>query len=60
MCNNLSHSLFILTISLNLFKFRYMLELKDDQEVEFVNKVIGLAKAAGCQVIQSKTNLKES
>lgn len=37
-----------------------MLELKDDQEVEFVNKVIGLAKAAGCQVIQSKTNLKES
>lgn len=28
---------------------RYMLELKDDQEVEFVNKVIGLAKAAGCQ-----------
>lgn len=37
-----------------------MLELKDDQEVEFVNKVIGLAKAAGCQVIQSKTILKES
>ncbi|XP_061182670.1 dynein axonemal assembly factor 3-like [Saccostrea echinata] len=28
---------------------RYMLELKDEQEVEFANKVVGLAKAAGCQ-----------
>ncbi|XP_048730996.1 dynein axonemal assembly factor 3-like [Ostrea edulis] len=28
---------------------RYMLELKDDQEVEFANKIVGLAKAAGCQ-----------
>lgn len=27
-----------------------MLELKDDQEVEFANKIVGLAKAAGCQV----------
>lgn len=48
--------LFFLTV----LNFRYMLELKDDQEVEFVNKVIGLAKAAGCQVIQSKTFIKES
>nr|XP_022322962.1 dynein assembly factor 3, axonemal-like [Crassostrea virginica] len=28
---------------------RYMLELKEDQEKEFVNKVVGLAKTAGCQ-----------